>query len=145
MIDSRKIEDLIPRLQDLARQHIKLCADQGIDIIITSTYRDAETQTKLYAVGRFGDKRKTVTDAKAGESWHNYRRAYDVVPIRNGKPVWGTTGDDLKMWGYVGMYGERLGLSWAGRWNARKEFPHFQLSDNLSFAQADALMKSGLA
>ena len=145
MIDSRKIEDLIPRLQDLARQHIKLCADQGIDIIITSTYRDAETQNALYARGRNGNAGSIVTNARAGESWHNFQRAYDVVPVKFGKAVYNTSGIDGKVWQTLGKIGESLGLEWAGRWVSFKEYPHFQLTDGLTFAQADALMNSGLA
>ena len=68
-------------------------------------------------------------------------KAFDVVPLRNGKPVWGTSGDgiddnpaddntdDLELWQRIGQIGESLGLEWAGRWKTMREFPHFQLKE----------------
>lgn len=125
MISSRKIEDLHPRVQEMARQFIANCKAAGIDILITCTYRDAAEQNRLYAIGRTTPGRK-VTNAKAGQSFHNYRLAFDVVPMRHGKPVWGTSGEDLKLWQRVGAIGVAVGLEWAGNWTRFKEYPHFQ-------------------
>ena len=44
MINSRKIEDLHPRVAHLCKQFIEKCADDNIDVLITSTYRDNESQ-----------------------------------------------------------------------------------------------------
>lgn len=144
MINSRKIEDLTPTMQPLALRHIELCAANGIDIIITSTYRDAASQNALYAQGRTTSG-GIVTNARAGQSWHNYRRAYDVVPVRAGKAVYNTSGVDGKVWQRVGQIGESLGLEWAGRWANFREYPHFQKTDGLTFDEAAALMQAGIA
>lgn len=68
----------------------------------------------------------------------------DVVPLRFGKPVWGTKGDgidknpsdddkdDLELWQRVGAIGESVGLEWAGRWKRFPEYPHFQYTNGLS-------------
>lgn len=125
MISSRKIEDLHPHVQEMARQFVANCKAAGIDILITCTYRDAAEQNRLYAIGRTTPGRK-VTNAKAGQSFHNYRLAFDVVPMRHGKPVWGTSGEDLKLWQRVGAIGVAVGLEWAGNWTRFKEYPHFQ-------------------
>jgi peptidoglycan L-alanyl-D-glutamate endopeptidase CwlK len=93
--------------------------------LVTSTYRSTAEQNALYAQGRTKPGKK-VTNAKGGQSFHNHRLAYDVVPLRNGKPVWGTTGEDGKLWQRVGELGEAAGLEWAGRWTKFREFPHFQ-------------------
>lgn len=71
MINSRKLEDLNPRVKMLCAQFIASCAKQNIDILITSTYRDGESQDALYAQGRTlaGNK---VTNAKGGQSFHNW-------------------------------------------------------------------------
>lgn len=137
MISSRRIEDLDPRVQPLARAHIAACEAEGIDLLVTSTYRDEEAQEALYAQGRTSPGRK-VTNARAGQSFHNYRLAYDVVPLRNGKPVWGTTGADGELWARIGELGEAMGLEWAGRWTRFREYPHFQFTGGnpLSYFQA---------
>jgi peptidoglycan L-alanyl-D-glutamate endopeptidase CwlK len=109
----------------MAAAHIAACKAQGIDLLVTSTYRSTAEQNALYAQGRTKPGKK-VTNAKGGQSFHNHRLAYDVVPLRNGKPVWGTTGEDGKLWQRVGELGEAAGLEWAGRWTKFREFPHFQ-------------------
>ena len=137
MINSRKIEDLHPKVADVCRKFMAECEAQDIDIIITSTYRDAESQNALYAQGRTKPG-SVVTNAKAGQSLHNWKVAFDVVPLRNGKPVWGTMGKDLELWNKVGAIGESVGLEWAGRWKRFKEFPHFQHTGGLTLADFQA-------
>lgn len=131
MINSRKIEDLHPIVKVKAEQFIKKCDEAGIDLLVTSTYRDNESQAELYAQGRTKPG-KIVTKAKPGQSWHNWRVAFDVVPLRNGKPVWGTSGPDGILWETIGKIGESVGLEWAGRWKTFKEFAHFQYTGGLT-------------
>ena len=130
MISSRNIEDLHPKIQDRARAHVAACKAEGIDLLITCTYRDGEAQDALFAQGRTRPGTK-VTNSKAGQSMHNYRLAYDVVPLRNGKPVWNTTGEDWPLWAKVGALGEREGLEWAGNWHTFREYPHFQFTGSM--------------
>lgn len=133
MINSRKLEDLHPTVRAKVQQFIQKCDEAGIDLLVTSTYRDHESQAELYAQGRTKPG-KIVTKAKPGQSWHNWRVAVDVVPLRNGKPVWGTTGADGELWQKVGEIGESVGLEWAGRWKTFKEFAHFQYTGGLTLA-----------
>lgn len=125
MINSRNIDDLLPPVAERARKFLALCEEAGIDILITSTYRDFESQERLYAQGRKLPG-KIVTWARAGDSWHNWRRAFDVVPMRGGKPVWETRGEDRKLWLKVGELGQSVGLEWGGVWPRHPDFPHFQ-------------------
>lgn len=133
MINSRKLEDLHPLVKAKVEQFIQKCDEAGIDLLITSTYRDHESQAELYAQGRTKPG-KIVTKAKPGQSWHNWKVAVDVVPLRNGKPVWGTTGADGQLWEKVGEIGESVGLEWAGRWKTFKEYAHFQYTGGLTLA-----------
>jgi peptidoglycan L-alanyl-D-glutamate endopeptidase CwlK len=66
-----------------------------------------------------------VTNAKPWQSAHQYRRAIDGVPLRNGKPLWKYNSGDLE-WQVVVEEAEKLGLEWAGRWKTFREFVHFQ-------------------
>lgn len=137
MINSRDLAALHPKVQAKARAFLEACHAQGIDVLVTSTYRDDESQNALYAQGRTKPGAK-VTNAKAGESWHNYRLAFDIVPLRAGKPVWGTKGEDGKLWARIGAIGEAHGLEWAGRWSRFKEFPHFQWTGGLTLKELQA-------
>lgn len=128
---SRRIEDLHPHLQPLARQFLADCAAAGLDILITCTHRSNAEQDALYAQGRTKPG-KVVTRAQAGQSRHNNTLAdgtpaslaFDIVPLVNGKPVWAASHPH---WKQAGAIGEALGLEWAGRWKTFREYPHFQL------------------
>ena len=130
MINSRSLDDLVPPAKQRAEAFIAAAKAKGIDLLVTSTYRDNESQDALYAQGRTAPG-NIVTRAKAGQSWHNWRCALDVVPLVNGKAIW----DDQAMWKQVGEIGKSCGLEWAGDWVTFKEFPHFQYTGGMTLAQ----------
>jgi len=134
MINSRSLDDLLPAVKVRVEAFIKAADDAGIDLLVTSTYRDNESQNALYAQGRTASGR-IVTNAKAGQSFHNYRCAVDVVPLVNGKPVWDTT---YQVWQTIGKLGKEAGLEWAGDWKSFKEMPHFQYTGGLTLAKLKA-------
>ena len=70
---------------------------------------------------------RIVTKAGPGQSLHNYGLAVDGAPLRFGKIVWGTEGEDLKLWMKYGELVVKAGLSWAGNWVSFREFPHMEL------------------
>lgn len=129
MLSSRQIDDLHPVVALKCRQFKAACEHAGIDILITSTYRDNESQTALYAQGRTKSGPK-VTNAKGGQSWHNYRLAFDFVPIVNGKAAW----SDTALFTQCGQIAESVGLEWAGRWKKFNEMAHCQYTNGLSLA-----------
>lgn len=131
MINSRDVNHLHPKVKTMALTFLNACSRRGFDVIVTSTYRDNESQNALYAQGRSLPGPK-VTNAKGGESFHNYKVALDVVPLRNGKPVWNTTGLDAALWEEIGKIGESCGFEWAGRWKSFKEMAHFQYTKGLT-------------
>lgn len=135
---SRDIKDLHPRVQAMCRAHVAACKAQGIDLLVTCTLRTAAEQDELYAQGRTKPG-SIVTSVKGGDSWHQYRLAYDVVPLVNGKPIWGFSGADGVLWNTVGTLGEQCGLLWAGRWKGTlRELAHFQWTDGLTIADLKA-------
>lgn len=133
MINSRDLKDLHPRVAAMCQRFIDNCKAQGIDVLITSTYRDAESQNALYAQGRTTPG-KIVTNAKAGQSWHNWRCAFDFVPIVNGKAQW----NDVATFERCGKIAESLGLEWAGRWTRFREMAHCQFTGGLTLADFQA-------
>jgi len=133
MINSRSLDDLHPKVKDLAEKFISVCKEHGFEILIYSTYRDIEAQNKIYAQGRT-IAGKIVTNAKGGQSFHNYRVAFDWVPTIAGKPLWSDATAYLK----CAELGEALGLEWAGRWKSFKETAHLQYTGGLSLADFQA-------
>lgn len=128
MINSRKTSDLLPKVEMLALKLIAECRGvRGIDLLITSTYRDFECQRSLYAQGRTVAGPK-VTQALPGHSWHNWKRAFDIVPVVNGKAVW----NDTFVWHRIGVIGRKIGLEWGGDWHKFKDMPHFQYTEHLT-------------
>lgn len=112
------------------------CKDVGIDVLITSTYRDDEAQNALYAKGRTTTG-PVVTNARGGQSFHNHRVAFDFVPIVGGKASW----DDKKLFQKCGEIAEGCGLEWAGRWKNFREFPHCQDSGGKTWQELVAARK----
>ena len=137
MINSRSLDDLLPAVKERVQRFIEAAHAHGIDLLVTSTYRDNESQNALYAQGRTAPG-KIVTNAKAGQSFHNYRCAVDVVPLINGKPRW-----DVKdeVWQTIGKLGKEAGLEWAGDWVKFKETAHFQYTGGLNLAQLERGVK----
>lgn len=134
MISSRSLDDLHPIVKQMALLHVAACKDAGVDLLIYCTYRDDESQDALYAQGRTKPG-AIVTNAKAGESMHNYCLAYDCVPLKNGKPTWG----DRDAYYTVGVCGESVGLEWAGRWQGKlRETAHFQFTQGLTLKDLQA-------
>lgn len=97
MIHSRDIKDLLPAVAAKAIAFVAACRAAGVEVLITSTYRDNESQNALYAQGRttMGPNPRpgkplglTVTGAKGGQSFHNWKCAFDFVPIVHGKAIW---------------------------------------------------------
>jgi peptidoglycan L-alanyl-D-glutamate endopeptidase CwlK len=127
MINSRKIEDLNSKVQILCNKFVALCKEQNINILITSTYRDFESQNALYNQGRTTPGKK-VTNARGGQSFHNFRCAFDFVPLINGKAQW----NDLVVFKKCGAIAKSIGLEWAGDWKTFKEYAHCQFTGGLT-------------
>lgn len=77
------------------------CAVEGIVVMVYCTLRSGFNQALLYAIGRttvgkdptpLRPMGKIVTNAKAGESPHQYGLAIDYVVIVHGKADWSGTG-----------------------------------------------------
>lgn len=133
MINSRDLKDLNPVVASKCDAFITECKRQGIDVIITATLRDIESQDALYAQGRTKPG-AIVTNAKGGESFHNYACAFDFVPVVNGKAQW----NDINLFNKCGAIAESVGLEWAGRWKTFKELAHCQYTGGLTLKDLQA-------
>lgn len=90
----------------------------------------------MYALGRTSPGRR-VTNARGGESYHNYGLAFDVALLQNGTVTWDTkvSVNDNEVPDYIelGLIGEQLGLQWGGRWTFQ-DLPHYQYTFGLSIS-----------
>lgn len=130
---SRSLSDLQPAFATKAYAFQAACKKAGIDVLIYCTLRTNDEQTALFYQGR-KTAGKIVTEARGGESYHNYGLAFDCVPLSGGKPMWNDSASYTKM----GVIGEKVGLVWSGRWSGKmKETAHFQDSNE----SIDALKK----
>ena len=124
----QRLASLHPKIRTKVREFLEDAERQGIVLRITSGLRTFEEQNKLYAQGRTAGGQR-VTNAKGGQSWHNYGLAIDVVQMVGSTPVWKAD------WNKIGEIGEKHGFEWGGRWKFVDK-PHFQMRFGLTIAQA---------
>jgi peptidoglycan L-alanyl-D-glutamate endopeptidase CwlK len=125
---------LLPKVEVMKNNLVKIMASIGKPIVITDEYRSIEEQNELYAQGRTKPG-NIVTNARGGESFHNWRVAFDIA--FSTKTGISYDGD----WEMVGTIGEILGLEWGGwstkatqdtlmipGWPGFIDKPHFQFT-----------------
>jgi peptidoglycan L-alanyl-D-glutamate endopeptidase CwlK len=123
-MSDRNLSDLVPSVQTAAEAALAECAAKGLDVLVTCTYRSPADQNALYAQGRTAPG-AIVTNARAGQSMHQYRCALDIVPMRYGKCVW--NGSD-PVWQQIAAVFKAHGFEWGEDWVSFKEMPHFQIT-----------------
>ena len=106
---------------------------------IAQGLRTFAEQDALYAQGRTKLGKK-VTNAKGGQSIHNYGLAVDIVLILDGKTAsWDEKSDfdrdQQSDWIEVVTEFKRAGFSWGGDWRTFKDMPHFEKTSGLSLKQ----------
>ncbi len=99
-------------------------------IRITQGLRTFKEQDGLYAIGRTLPGKK-VTNAKAGQSIHNYGLAVDICLMIDGKIAsWDTVkdwdNDKVADWYECVKIFAKYGWDWGGNWKTFKDLPHFE-------------------
>ncbi|WP_062513910.1 M15 family metallopeptidase [Halobacillus sp. KGW1] len=114
-----------PALKDKVRYIIHRAYIEGINVQISSGYRSNAEQTRLYNQGR-STSGNIVTNAKAGQSVHNYGLAVDyfLTNTSGSSAVWTVNRD----WRRVAQIAKSLGFTWGGDWSSFKDYPHIDLS-----------------
>ena len=131
-----RIDGLHPKVKELASSLILKAGEAGHHIVITQGLRTNEEQAALYAQGRIAPG-KIVTNAKPGQSFHNFGVAFDIALVKADKGIsWDTKMDvddnHVPDFTDVGLIGESLGLEWGGRFNSIVDLPHFQFTGGLT-------------
>jgi len=138
---SKRLEDLQGPAAKVFAEWVYECTKAGIDVLVYCTYRSAREQDDLYAIGRTV-KGKVVTNAKGGDSMHQYGVAIDCVPMYQGKPLWNgdlpSTPKHDRLYEKMAAIATKLGIEWSGNWKTFKEMAHFQYTQGLTLAQLKA-------
>ncbi|MCQ9635827.1 M15 family metallopeptidase [Chryseobacterium sp. WG23] len=130
-----RIRNLHPLVRKEVTEIVKEC-DEALTgrarVRITQGLRSFKDQDALYAQGRTKAGKK-VTNAKAGQSIHNYGLAVDICLIIDGKVASWDTAKDWDNDGVADWYEcvkifARHGWSWGGNWKTFKDLPHFERS-----------------
>ena len=154
-ITLERIELLAPVVRDEARLiYDEICeALKGRAICrFSHTLRTNAEQEALFAIGRTKPGKK-VTNARAGQSWHNYGRAIDIVLLvdkdKNGSfesASWETNvdfdGDGRADWMEIVAIFKRYGWEWGGDWRFT-DMPHFQRTNGGSIAHMMKVYPNG--
>ena len=131
-VSEANINKLHPMVRDKAREFINRVEKKlGIKLRVTQTLRTYAEQDALYAKGRTAPG-GIVTNAKGGQSNHNFGTALDVVPIVNGKADWNTSNEN---WSNIGKIGKEVGFAWGGDWKSFVDKPHFEMQFGNTLAE----------
>lgn len=136
----RFIASLLPSVQPYAREFLKqanaLCPP-GFSVRIISGNRTYAEQNALYAQGRTKPG-PIVTNARGGQSNHNFRIAWDVGIFQGNRYL-----GSHPLYAQLGPVGEALGLEWGGRWKKLRDTPHYQAATGLTTAELRAYVAAG--
>jgi hypothetical protein len=119
----KRLQQTHPALAAAVRAMVTDLARQGIVVEVVQGLRTFAEQDELYAKGR--TKPGTiVTQARGGESNHNFGLAVDLCPFSDDKPDWNAP---ISVWAAIGAAAAKHGLDWGGQWKKFLDKPHVEL------------------
>ena len=146
-----RIDTLHPKIKDEVKN---IYLNEVVPALKTVTCRFAYTlrtfqeQNDLYALGRTklfdanGKRCGIVTNAKGGQSYHNYGLAFDIVLLTKNGASWDIAtdfdGDGISDWKEIVNIFKKHGYTWGGDWKF-KDAPHFEKSFGKSVTQLQTL------
>ncbi|MFP3510845.1 M15 family metallopeptidase [Peribacillus sp. SIMBA_075] len=140
-----------PVVKASALEMVERAYNEGITVQISAGYRSLEEQANLYGQGRvysYNGKnysnlaKPIVTNAKPGQSYHNFGLAIDffIVSDDGKKAIWTVN----SKWQRVAAIGKELGFIWGGDWISFRDYPHLEMTGGLSYKQLQAGKKPHL-
>ena len=136
-----RIEKAHPLIREELKQYyleVNKKLPKGVRLRFSHVYRTNEEQDKLYA------KRPKVTNAKGGQSIHNYGLAFDIVILfdKDGNGTFETASWKVDRYFMIVVdYFKSHGYTWGGDWSKFKDNPHFQKSFDMTWRDLIALPK----
>lgn len=143
--NEKSIAKLHPQVRDKIRKFINdVYTKHQVQLVIVQDYRTYVQQDALYAKGRTASG-SVVTNARGGQSNHNFALAVDVFPLwEDGKLHMDVKSDqkNIKILKKIAPIGKGIGLEWGGDWKSIIDNPHFQLKTGKTMAQLRELTES---
>ncbi len=158
-LNTQRLSLLLPELTKRANEFLDDCSAEGVTLLITQGLRTWQEQDALFAQGRT-DPGKIVTNARGGQSYHNFGLAFDIVPLdAQNQPIWDTTNDAWKIAQEIGLLhagssdsrldpsfvasvsAQDLGLTWGGTFTTIKDIPHYELTGGVPLSVLRNLYK----
>lgn len=139
------ISTLLPKAQIAARKAIIAAKGLGggLTVQILSGTRTYAEQTAIYAQGRTKPG-SVVTNAKAGQSNHNFGIAFDIGIFKGKTYYTGKNDAENKAYLDASKLIKPVGLLWGGDWRSSKDYPHYELPvGGKSVSQIRALLEAG--
>lgn len=130
-----RINKAHPKIREQLKEDYLHCNNRllgkGVRLRFSWVYRSVDEQNILY------NKKPKVTNAKGGQSIHNYGLAFDIVLLydknldgRFEEASWDMIRDGdfdgLPDWMEVIEFFKSKGYEWGGDWKSFKDYPHFQ-------------------
>ena len=136
-----RIEKAHPLIREELKQYyleVNKKLPKGVRLRFSHVYRTNEEQDELYA------KRPKVTNAKGGQSIHNYGLAFDIVILfdKDGNGTFETASWKVDRYFMIVVdYFKSHGYEHGGDWKNFKDYPHFQKSFGMTWRDLIALQK----
>jgi peptidoglycan LD-endopeptidase CwlK len=138
----------IDTLNPLIREEVRIAVNYVnshiltgcVQMIVTQGLRTFEEQDKLY------NQKPKVTNAKGGQSIHNYGLAFDFCLVKGKNTIWDVAkdydGDKKADWMEVVEYLKSLGYKWGGDFRSISDKPHFEKTFGKTWQELLELKKS---
>jgi peptidoglycan L-alanyl-D-glutamate endopeptidase CwlK len=142
-LSQSRLSEVMPVLQDKIHELATVLKPQGIELEVIEGLRSWQESDVLFQEGRtlrnglwvITDVRKVVTNARGGQSWHNYGLAVDVAPeVIDGRIDW--NGSHYQ-WVAMEKEARVLGLTCGADFKRLIDCPHAQLSGRFPISPDD--------
>lgn len=144
-----RIDALHPQIKeevlDIYKYQIVPTLSSNVYCRFAYTLRTFEQQNEMYAQGRtklfdnLGKRVGKITNAKGGQSYHNYGLALDIVLINGRNASWSDSidfdNDGVADWMEIVKIFKDNGWEWGGDWIGLIDKPHFQKTFGYSWQQ----------
>lgn len=138
-----------PRLREqLLRDYLDINKQlpKGIRLRFSHVLRTIAEQNELYAQGRT-KKGNKVTNAKGGQSIHNYGLAFDIVILKdldnNGTFETASWDQDVHFLKVIKFFKSK-GYVWGGDFKSISDKPHFQFDYGFDWRTLESRMNKGI-
>lgn len=134
----QKIREQVRGLVDYVNREI---LTSNVKMLVTQGLRTFEEQEKLF------NQRPKVTNARGGQSIHNYGLAFDFCLVQGGRTIWDVAkdfdNDKIPDWMEVIKIFKDAGYKWGGDFKSFKDRPHFEKTFGHTWQQLLEIKKAG--